>query len=1035
MVDLLLQRIDAGDLEGARHLAQERVQDPVLGPEAWRWLGRIAWMGGQDDPDLFQTGMKLALQAPAPGGGRGDNDADPYTLAGGIGCDLALCLMRAGRMDEAWRELWTATQRIQTTVGSRSREGAFAAYCRGMHHLLSGENAQAQESFAEAALRLQSAPDPHLRGALYCGWGQALLEAARLEAANHYLTRAWTSGENHRWERAQVAAPLARLRVLQGDLEAARRVLMEGLALLEGFSAASERGQLLMALAEVGAMQGDFEASARAWQDAHASAPDARSRTLALLGQARLLLRRFDYGVSRDPSRLDGVDALCETALQEMASLERATDRDPLHRWADSIRGRAGWRRNFLGRAVDWDGIAARLKTTATLLEARGHVQEAAETRQDLLALLERWISVVPGGTALEGDALAEVEHLMNLFERMGASDRVSWLEDWLRVNHPRHHMRMVLGRFVPVSLTSSPERIDTRPMVAMLVDVRGFSRTAREVRPHEVFQRMSELFRILNNAVADNGGTILRYFGDGLLTVFDDSTPTGSGSGPVRALQCALSIVAELDAFNIRRLESGHPRVEVGIGIHFGDLAVGRVMARGRWEYTAHGDVINMAAHMEQRTKELGVSILASEEVFRRAPTVPCRATLFRDLLLKHGRRVQAWAIRLPFRFRPTFVGFGEAVPPVDRALVLDVGGDARTGIVDHHHDRPDVLGACAASLVLEHPEWVLDHFQSPDGSANLWSPPPEFILHRDPDLDCCSAAWIAQALLEATPASGLHPVAGLPAGVHRFAEMVRQVDQGRMDLPPRPETCPYMLFTALAHRAADDALHGPDGARGRNRLILARAMHFVDHLIRVLTDEPDLDPWRAFHAPDHPFQAEAAMVLADWQTYRSDLERSLRYRVRLPVAAQPESRVDTLLVRVLTPASRMFKSWTRAEGSAMQHVTYDPLPSPVLQGSGHHLRRHVISVDPSCGAWLPTLGARLQEEENGARERVFHETGLDVRLKGKPRKGYASPDPWYDGRGHGYTIVDAPNSGSILTADQVHDVLVELYGATPAG
>jgi hypothetical protein len=83
---------------------------------------------------------------------------------------------------------------------------------------------------------------------------------------------------------------------------------------------------------------------------------------------------------------------------------------------------------------------------------------------------------------------------------------------------------------------------------------------------------------------------------------------------------------------------------------------------------------------------------------------------------------------------------------------------------------------------------------------------------------------------------------------------------------------------------------------------------------------------------------------------------------------------------------------------------------------------RRCVISVAPDSKASLRGLGERLDAAES-ARRRAIH--GEDDRVKDPvtgaarpPRPGYANADPWYDGRGHHFTIVDAPHSGTVVSA-----------------
>jgi len=85
------------------------------------------------------------------------------------------------------------------------------------------------------------------------------------------------------------------------------------------------------------------------------------------------------------------------------------------------------------------------------------------------------------------------------------------------------------------------------------------------------------------------------------------------------------------------------------------------------------------------------------------------------------------------------------------------------------------------------------------------------------------------------------------------------------------------------------------------------------------------------------------------------------------------------------------------------------------------------VISIGPESGYTLKGLGLYLKKLEQKKRE------WQDVRNEGPPRYQdvdeernllvdplFSSSDPWYDGRGHNYTIVDAPRKGSLLSPDR---------------
>jgi hypothetical protein len=89
-------------------------------------------------------------------------------------------------------------------------------------------------------------------------------------------------------------------------------------------------------------------------------------------------------------------------------------------------------------------------------------------------------------------------------------------------------------------------------------------------------------------------------------------------------------------------------------------------------------------------------------------------------------------------------------------------------------------------------------------------------------------------------------------------------------------------------------------------------------------------------------------------------------------------------------------------------------------------------VALSQDGGVNLFGLGENLEQMEQKVREQL---EGRDTRrfdAQGHlrpPRPGYDHPDPWYDGRGHAYTIIDAPHAGTSLTADQIESLLLD-YG-----
>ena len=63
------------------------------------------------------------------------------------------------------------------------------------------------------------------------------------------------------------------------------------------------------------------------------------------------------------------------------------------------------------------------------------------------------------------------------------------------------------------------------------------------------------------------------------------------------------------------------------------------------------------------------------------------------------------------------------------------------------------------------------------------------------------------------------------------------------------------------------------------------------------------------------------------------------------------------------------------------------------------------------------------------GVDDRIEHPL---TREKTVPCPGYVNTDPWYDGRAHGYTIIDSPRSGTLLSADKIDEIFIA-FGRRP--
>ncbi len=117
-----------------------------------------------------------------------------------------------------------------------------------------------------------------------------------------------------------------------------------------------------------------------------------------------------------------------------------------------------------------------------------------------------------------------------------------------------------------------------------------------------------------LGKAVFENGGTLDKYLGDGLMATF--GTPQPSENDVSNALRCAFDMLEALSIWNRDRNVEGLPPVRIGIGIHFGPVISisGDIGNRRRLEYSVIGDTVNVASRLEKLSRKLNASLAVSD-------------------------------------------------------------------------------------------------------------------------------------------------------------------------------------------------------------------------------------------------------------------------------------------------------------------------------------------------------------------------------------------------------------------------------------
>ena len=150
-----------------------------------------------------------------------------------------------------------------------------------------------------------------------------------------------------------------------------------------------------------------------------------------------------------------------------------------------------------------------------------------------------------------------------------------------------------------------------------LFLDLRNLPVFLERLELEEIVLLLNRYFAKVSQHVGNNAGWIVKLAGDGLVAMFEDADARGQ-SHALRALKAAMFVMMdtrEMGAWIDARFPGrGLPPFTVGAGLHSGSVSVCRIAGTTTTDAsTVIGDTVNIASRLENKTGELGWSIVAS--------------------------------------------------------------------------------------------------------------------------------------------------------------------------------------------------------------------------------------------------------------------------------------------------------------------------------------------------------------------------------------------------------------------------------------
>lgn len=177
----------------------------------------------------------------------------------------------------------------------------------------------------------------------------------------------------------------------------------------------------------------------------------------------------------------------------------------------------------------------------------------------------------------------------------------------------------------------------ELRELSILFCDLQGFTALSERLGPADLTRVVNQFLGAATDAVLDYGGTVDKYVGDCIMAFWN--APVAQANHAELACRAALRIVDNIARLNDQwqREGTGLPHLRAGVGINTGACTVGNFGSSHRFDYSAIGDAVNVAARLESETRTRAFPILLGPQT---AAGVPRFATLPLGSIRLKGRR-----------------------------------------------------------------------------------------------------------------------------------------------------------------------------------------------------------------------------------------------------------------------------------------------------------------------------------------------------------------------------------------------------------
>ncbi len=194
----------------------------------------------------------------------------------------------------------------------------------------------------------------------------------------------------------------------------------------------------------------------------------------------------------------------------------------------------------------------------------------------------------------------------------------------YLSEEKDKRQIRQLFSHYVSPAvvevLLEQPEKVglggDKKVCTVLFSDLAGFTSIAENMPPEELVQLLNEYHTEMTEIIFEHQGMLDKYEGDAIMAVF--GAPVEIENHAELACRTALKMQKRLEELRNIWSDLNKPALSARIGINTGEMVVGNMGSRLRFDYTVIGDPVNLAARLENANKVYDTQIMVGEATFQ---------------------------------------------------------------------------------------------------------------------------------------------------------------------------------------------------------------------------------------------------------------------------------------------------------------------------------------------------------------------------------------------------------------------------------